>query len=66
MTSGFMVMTAGKDGAVEGILWGDVDATFVSEDAIVEFPVREVRPESSGNVFQGRLQVLEDEGVRLR
>ena len=30
---------------------------------VIKFPVREARPESSRDVLQGRLEVLEDEGV---
>ena len=65
VASSFMVMAAGKDGAMEGILWGNVDMTLIGQDMVIELPVREVRPEGSGDVLQGRLQVMEDEGVRL-
>ena len=63
VTGGLMVMAVGKDGATEGILWGNVDMILVCQDVIIEFPVREVRPEGSRDVLQGRLQMLEDEGV---
>ena len=35
----FVVMAAGKDGAAEGILWGDIDMTFVGQDMVIELPV---------------------------
>ena len=60
-----MVVTTGEDGVVEGVIGGNIDATFVGQDVVVEFPVQEVRPEGCGDVFQGHLQVLEDEGVCL-
>ena len=63
VTSSFVVMTVGEDGASEGGVRGNVDMTFVCKDAVVIFPVREMRPEGSGDILQGRLQMLEDEGV---
>ena len=59
----FMVMAAGKDGAVEGVLRGNVDVTFVGQDMVIEFPIQEVGLEGSRNVLQGCLQVLENEGI---
>ena len=53
MTSSFMVMASGKDGVMEGVLRGDVDATLVDQDVIIKLPVQEVRPEGSGDIFQG-------------
>ena len=50
-----VVVAAGKDRAAEGVFGGNVDATFVGQDVIVEFPVREARPEGGRDVFQGRL-----------
>ena len=55
VAGGLMIMAAGKDGTTEGILWWDVDATLVSQDVVVKFPVRETRPEGSGDVLQGCL-----------
>ena len=63
MTGSLMVMATSEDGAMEGILWGNVDTTIVGQDVVIELPVRETRPEGSGDVLQGHLQVLEDEGV---
>ena len=51
VTSSFMVMTAGKDGVIEGILWEDIDTTFVCEDMVVKLPVREAGPEGGGDIF---------------
>ena len=65
MASSLVVVAAGEDGATEGVLRGDVDTTFVGQDVIVESPVGEAGSEGSGDVLQGCLQVLEDEGVGL-
>ena len=65
MTGGFMVVAACEDGATEGILWGNIDTTFVGQDVVIKLPVQEVRPEGSRDVFQGSLQVLEDKRVGL-
>ena len=43
----------------------DIDLTLIGQDMVVKFPVREVGLKSSGDIFQGRLQVLEDKGVGL-
>ena len=29
VASGLMIVAVGKDGATEGVLWGDIDVTFV-------------------------------------
>ena len=42
VTSGFMVVAVGEDGATEGVLQGNVDMTFVGEDVVIELPVREL------------------------
>ena len=63
VTGSLVVMAMGKDGATEGSLWGDIDVTLVGQDAVSEPPVREARPERGRDVFQGCLQVLEDEGI---
>ena len=55
MTSGLMVVAVGEDGMTEGVLWGNVDMTFVGQDVIVELPIRETRLEGSEDVLQGRL-----------
>ena len=65
VSGSLVVVATSKDGAAEGVLQGDVDATFVGQDSVIELPVGKARPEGSGDVLQGRLQVLEDEGVGL-
>ena len=35
----FVVVAVGEDGATEGVLWRDIDATFVGQDTIIELPV---------------------------
>ena len=65
VSSGLMVIAASEDGVTEGVFQGNVDMTFVCEDVVIKLPVRKARPESGRDVFQGRLQVLEDEGVGL-
>ena len=39
VTSGLMIMAALEDGAAEGIIRRDVDATFVRKDAGLNLPV---------------------------
>ena len=46
-----VVMAAGKDGAMEGVLWGNVDMAFVGQDVVVIFPVREAGLEGGGDVL---------------
>ena len=42
VTSSFVVVAAGEDGATEGILWGNIDMALVGEDVVVEFPIEKV------------------------
>ena len=39
VTGGFMIVAAGEDGTTEGVLWGDIDATFVGQHVVIELPV---------------------------
>ena len=39
MSGSVMVMAVGKDRALEGIFWGNIDMTFVGQDMIVKLPV---------------------------
>ena len=55
VSSSLMVVAAGEDRAMEGILWGNIDVALVCKDVIVKSPVRKVRPEGDGDVLQGRL-----------
>ena len=34
-----MVVAVGEDGATEGAIWRDIDATLVGQDMLVKFPV---------------------------
>ena len=45
MIGGFMIMAALEDGATEGVICGDVDATFVRKDAGLDLPVSQARTE---------------------
>ena len=65
VTSGLMVVATGKDRVVEGVFREDIDASFVGQDMVIEFPVGEAGLEGCGDILQGRLQVLEDEGIGL-
>ena len=51
MTHGFMVVTAGQDGTMEGVLQGNIDMPFVCENMVVVLPVQETGPEGSSDVF---------------
>ena len=55
VTGSFVVVTAGEDGAVEGVLQGNIDIVLVCQDMVIKLPVRKVRPEDDGDVFQGQL-----------
>ena len=39
VTGGFVVMATGEDGVTERTLQGDIDATFVGQDVVIELPV---------------------------
>ena len=52
MPSSFMIVAAGEDGVAERVLQGNIDMALVSQDVIIIFPVREMRSEGSGDVFQ--------------
>ena len=39
VTSSLMVVATGEDGVAEGIVWGDIDMTFVCQDVVVKFLV---------------------------
>ena len=41
VSGSFMVMTLGEDRAMEGVLQGNVDTTFVCENVVIVLPVRE-------------------------
>ena len=58
VAGGFVIMTAGKDGAAEGVISGYVDVAFVGEDARVYLPVSEMGAEWKGNIFVHGLECL--------
>ena len=66
VTDGLMVVTAGEDGVIEGVIQENINTALVCQDVIIIFPVRKWRPEGGGNVLQGHLQVLEDKRVRFQ
>ena len=53
MTSGLMIMAVDEDGTPEGVIWRNVDMSFVVEDVVIIFPVQEAGPEGSGDILQG-------------
>ena len=53
-----MIMTSFKDGTAEGVIGGNVDATFVSEDSSFNLPVGKVGAEGEGNILMHRLKHL--------
>ena len=56
-------MASFKDSAPEGIIGGNIDATFVSKDSCFDLPVSEMGAERKGNILVHRLKRLQDEGV---
>ena len=63
MTGRFVIVTTLEDGAAEGVVCGDIDTVFVSEDTGFDLPVGEARTEGKRDVFVHGLESLEDEGV---
>ena len=51
VTSSFMIVTMGKNGATEGVFQGNINATPVGQDMIIVFPVGEPRLEGSRDVL---------------
>ena len=66
MSGRFVIMAACEDGAAEGVVRGDVDTTFVSEDTCLDLPVSEAGTEGERDVFVHRLECLENKGVTGR
>ena len=56
-------MTTLEDGMAEGIVRGDIDTSFVSEDAGFNLPVGEAGTERERDILVHGLECLEDEGV---
>ena len=63
MAGGFMIMAALEDGAAEGIICRDVDATLISKDAGFDLPVSESGTKGERDVFVHRLESLQNEGI---
>ena len=53
-----MIMAAFEDGAAEGMVCRDVDATLVSKDAGFDLPVSEPGTKGERDVFMHRLESL--------
>ena len=51
MAHGLVIVAAGEDRAMEGVIRGNVDMSLVGQDMIIELPVREVGLEGSKDVF---------------
>ena len=58
MSSKLVIMTAFKDGTVEGVISRDVDTAFVSEDSSFNLPISKAREEREGNILMHRLKCL--------
>ena len=63
MTGGGVIVATLENGTAEGVVCGNVDATFVSEDAGFNLPVSEPGTKGKRDVLVHRLESLEDKGV---
>ena len=63
VSGGFVVVASCKDGAVEGVVGGDIDTALIGEDASFNLPVGQPGTEGERNVLMHGLEGLEDEGV---
>ena len=61
-----MIVAALEDGTAEGVVRGDIDTSFVSEDAGFDLPVGEAGAEGERDILVHGLESLEDEGVACR
>ena len=66
VSGGFMIVAMRKDGVAEGVVGGDVDPSFVSEDTGLNLPVSKAGTEGKRDVFVHGLKGLEDKGVTRR
>ena len=55
VSSSFVVVAVGKDGATKGVVGGNIDMTFVGQNMVVKLPIREMGMEDGVDVLQGRL-----------
>ena len=53
-----MIMTSFENDTAEGVIGGDIDATFVSEDSSFNLPVGKAGAEGEGNILMHRLKHL--------
>ena len=58
-----MIMAAFEDGAAKGVVGGDIDVAFVSEDACLDLPISKSRAKGKRDVLMHRLEGLENEGI---
>ena len=63
MAGRFVIMAARENGAVKGVVCGDIDTALVYKDACLDLPVSELRTEGKRNVLMHGLESLEDEGI---
>ena len=66
VSSQCVIMAVCKDGAAKGVICGNVDMSFVSEDTCFDLPICKSGPEGERDVFVHGLESLEDEGVTHR
>ena len=66
VAGGRMIVAALEDGTAEGIVRGDIDTSFVSEDACFDLPVGEAGTEGERDVLVHGLESVENEGVSRR
>ena len=59
-------MASFKDSTAEGVVRGDINSPFVSEDTGFNLPVSKVRTEGKRDVIMHGLKGLEDKGVTHR
>ena len=63
MAGSLVIMTVGEDGIAEGVIQGDINMSFIGENMVIIFPVREMRPEYSKDILERGLQVLKDKRI---
>ena len=63
VAGGVMVMALVENGTAKGVVHGDIDTPFVSEDAGFDLPVGQPGTEGERNVLMQGLEGLENKGV---
>ena len=66
VSGGFMIVASRKDGTAEGVVGGDIDAAFISEDAGFNLPVGQPGTEGERNILVHGLEGLENERITCR